>query len=52
MTNEVTERRCKCGHLEADHTDGGAKCRRCPSSGVWVDSLADWAYPCEQFEAR
>ena len=51
MTTPPTERRCACGHAQKDHAGEGA-CRHCPSSAVWVDSMAEWVFPCERFVAR
>ncbi len=54
---------CQCGHARDAHTgrpreassaslEGSTNCTRCPSSGIWVDSMADWVYPCERFQPR
>jgi hypothetical protein len=32
--------------------DGAQNCSRCPSSGIWVDSMAYWVFPCERYQPR
>lgn len=43
---------CQCGHARDAHREGTANCTRCPSSGIWVDSMADWVFPCERYQPR
>ncbi len=49
---EPTTPPCQCGHSQAAHKDGSENCTRCPSSGIWVDSIANWVFPCEQYQPR
>lgn len=52
MTSQPTERLCECGHSRAVHGNGAEACTRCPTSGVWVDSRADWVFPCLRYNPR
>ena len=52
MTTQPASPLCQCGHARDVHKEGTTNCTRCPSSGIWVDSMADWVFPCERYQPR